>query len=159
MARATKLTAPVRAAIVANLAHGATIQTACVAAGIHRGTYYDWKQKADAGEQPFAAFFKEIEQAEAQAEMTHLKIVEQATQEDWKAAIWWLERRHPETWGRRDRFEHTSPQGQPVAIRHEGSEEALAKYAPVVASVLLHMQEQERSLQEGAVDDHQLPDP
>lgn len=155
MAR-SKLTPAVRTTILTNLAHGAPVQTACAAVGINRSTFYDWKEKGEAGQEPFATFFHEVERAEAQAEMARLQIVEEATREDWKAAIWWLERRHPETWGRRDRFEHSSPPGQPVQVRHEGS---LDPYLPVVAQLVVELEAQGRQLaaQEGDLPDGRDP--
>jgi hypothetical protein len=49
-------------------------------------------------------FAEEICRAEASAELMHMKNVQKAVgdEKNWRASVWWLERRAPERYGRRD---------------------------------------------------------
>ncbi|MEM9187016.1 MAG: hypothetical protein AAGB00_11020 [Planctomycetota bacterium] len=51
-----------------------------------------------------ASFARSLEQAEAGAELVHMKNLKDAAQEEknWRASVWWLERRSPDRYGRRD---------------------------------------------------------
>ncbi len=50
-----------------------------------------------------------VEKAEGEAEATYSGLVARAADDskNWTAAAWWLERRHPNDYGRRDRVEVT----------------------------------------------------
>lgn len=49
------------------------------------------------------AFATELRRAEASAELTHMRNVQELAKvkKDWKASVWWLERRAPERFARR----------------------------------------------------------
>jgi hypothetical protein len=55
------------------------------------------------GMQSDVQFLTHVRRVEAGAELTHMRCVQEATKEkkDWRAAVWWLERRSPERFGRR----------------------------------------------------------
>lgn len=48
-----------------------------------------------------AEFARDLMQAEARAELTHIRNVQQAAQDDkhWRASVWWLERRAADRYG------------------------------------------------------------
>ncbi len=48
-------------------------------------------------------FFNEVRHAEAQAQFRHMLTVQEASHanKEWRASVWWLERRYPERFGRR----------------------------------------------------------
>jgi hypothetical protein len=50
-----------------------------------------------------AAFAKDIRHAEAEAELKNMRNVQDTAREkkEWRASVWWLERRSPERFGRR----------------------------------------------------------
>ena len=50
------------------------------------------------------SFANDLVQAEAQAELGHMRNVKQAAAEEknWRASVWWLERRAPDRYARRD---------------------------------------------------------
>ena len=78
---------------------GNTRRAAARYAGIHSTQFYRWLE----GD---AAFRTQVERAEAEAEVRMLTRVAQAANGgDWKAAAWWLERRLPADYGRRERIE------------------------------------------------------
>ena len=64
----------------------------------------------------FGAFRAAVLKAEQDAEARELKRVLLAGEKDWKASAWFLERKFPERWGRRDpqRLELTGKGGGPI---------------------------------------------
>jgi hypothetical protein len=55
------------------------------------------------GAEPFAAFLARLEKADAEAEAKAVKVIVDAAQDGtWRAAAWWLERRRPDRWARRE---------------------------------------------------------
>jgi len=87
-------------------------------AGIGESTYYEWLQRGREGESPFAEFAEAIKEAEAQAEVRNMALIQQAAQAGtWQASAWYLERRYPSRYGRRERLEHSGPEGGPITLR------------------------------------------
>ncbi len=101
MARPTKLTPEVRERIVGSIRAGAYAEQAARAAGIAPSTYYDWLRRGEAGEPTFSEFSEALRAGEAEAEIAAVATIREAAQAgDWRAAAHYLERRHPERWGR-----------------------------------------------------------
>lgn len=105
MARPTKLTPAVHDAIVESLRAGVCIETAAEAAGVSSSTVRSWIRRAedhpdDCGE-PFLRFHAAYKKARADAELDAVKVIRAASQRSWQAAAWYLERSHPNRWGRR----------------------------------------------------------
>lgn len=86
--------------IVRMIARGNYHQTACFVTGVPHNTFIDWGKKAKEGRQPYALLFELVREAEYIAESRYMAIIERAAIEDWRAAAWYLERRHPERWDR-----------------------------------------------------------
>ena len=61
----SKLTPEVESKIISMLMDGNYITTACLAAGITRVTFYDWKKRGEQGKQPYAKFLQHVEEAES----------------------------------------------------------------------------------------------
>lgn len=110
--RPSKLTVAVQARIVEALEAGQFLATAARAAGVHPSTVRRWVERGEAEEQrrtdggaarvteqPFHAFAAAVEQADATAEGRAVATI--TASPDWRAAAWYLERRHPTTWGGR----------------------------------------------------------
>ncbi len=97
-----------------------------------------------------AAFARDLAQAEARAELTHVRNVQQAAQDDkhWRASVWWLERRAPERYGRRDagamsaiqveRFVKQVAQIIAEDVRHEEDRDRLMLRLDELASDVIH---------------------
>jgi hypothetical protein len=67
-------------------------------AGIHRDTLYDWLQNP--------TFSDALEKAEAEAKVRAVSHIIRAAQGGtWQAAAWWLERRYPKEFGRREQVD------------------------------------------------------
>lgn len=86
--------------LIGILTDGNYITTACDLLKISRVTFYNWKNKAELGKQPYAKLFERIAEAEASAEADLVRDIK--TDESWQAKAWMLERKHPERWGKKD---------------------------------------------------------
>ena len=110
--RKSKLTAELIERICEYICKGNYISTACQIVGIHKATYYNWLEQGETDIEAgigsmYADFLKAVTTAEAEAEEVMVAVVrEVATQKkEWLPAMTYLERRHPERWGRKDRHQ------------------------------------------------------
>lgn len=117
--RPTKLTPQVQARIVQAIVGGNDITVAAAYAGIHKAQFYRWLEKGEQQQQGiYRAFRDAIEKAQADAETRNVALIAKAAQDGtWTAAAWWLERKYPERWGRKERHEVTGKDGKDLVIR------------------------------------------
>jgi len=110
--RKTKLTEERFKQIVNLVKVGNFASVAASAAGISEATYYGWlKRGREEGEalkegesgSIFFEFLEAIKKAEGQAEARSIMRIQTASEENWTAAAWYLERKYPDRWGRKDR--------------------------------------------------------
>lgn len=101
MGRPTKLTPETQAVIVEAFLGGLYAEDAALLGGISEQTYYSWVERGKAGEEPFAAFLEAVETAAAQSSRDALLMV-RGGDPGWQGSAWFLERRYPMKWGRRD---------------------------------------------------------
>jgi transposase len=94
MARPTKHTPEIIAKIIEAIKMGATYELAAGYAGVSYETLRQWMR-----DKP--AFLEDMKRAEGTAAMVWLAKIERAASDgNWQAAAWKLERRHPEMYGR-----------------------------------------------------------
>src|SRR5215204_5956851 len=110
-----KFTSRRKSAILRKMREGHYAKTAAETSGITEQTLYNWLKK---GEDPdrypeHAVFLEAYRKAEATAEDKAIKAIQAAFPEDWRAAMTYLERRHPGRWARRQSMDVTS-RGQPI---------------------------------------------
>lgn len=69
-----------------------------------------------------------LPRAEAEAEVTAIARIQRAAAhpQHWQAAVQFLERRHPERWGRTDRVQVSGGEGEPIRVQHVPPEELVA---------------------------------
>lgn len=87
---------------------GARYDLAAMYAGISDQTFRRWRQQAEHAKEgtPLARLRDRLTQAEGRAAIGWLAKIEKAASEgNWQAAAWKLERRYPEDWGRHDRVD------------------------------------------------------
>lgn len=85
---------------------GNTIQTIFGALGISKQTWYNWLHKGEnAKSGMYRELWEEVQKAESRAETRYVSIIAKAAPENWQAAAWWLERKYPERWGRKDKVD------------------------------------------------------
>lgn len=98
---------------------GNYIETAAAAAGVSRSTLYEWlrvgaREKAliEKGETPskeyaeYVSFSDIVKKAIGYSEVRDVAIIASASETQWQAAAWRLERRFHERWGRKQAIIH-----------------------------------------------------
>lgn len=122
MAQKSKFTPAVREKIVQGLRGGAHRSTAAQFGGVSHTTLRNWLLLAEDPQAPpeYVEFLDEVTKAEADAEIIRLARINKAGADGvWQADTWWLERKMPEKWGKKDRtqMEITGADGGPVSIQ------------------------------------------
>ncbi|OPX58898.1 MAG: hypothetical protein A4E25_01435 [Methanobacterium sp. PtaB.Bin024] len=113
MARPSKLTPELVDEIVKHIKAGNYPETAAEIAGISSTTFYRWKKYGKERKTgKFREFWESIKKAESFAEGLRVQTILKASEDgNWQAAGWWLERKFPDRWGRR----------QEIKMEHSGS--------------------------------------
>lgn len=93
MARPTKYSPEVVAKIIQAIDMGATQELAAGFGGISTDTFHVWRDR-------YPDFAAKLREAEGRAAVKWLAKIEAAATDDWKAAAWKLERRHPHAYGK-----------------------------------------------------------
>lgn len=124
MGRPSKLTKNVREHLVEAVEAGNYVETAVRACGIGTSTYYRWMEtgEADAAHDKstiYRELWEAVKKAEAEAEAKALKQIRSAASDSWQAAAWYLERKFPARWGRKERIEHTGKDGEAISVAHD----------------------------------------
>ena len=105
MGRPSKLTPERQARLVEAIASGHYYETACRLAGIHYANFRQWMIKGEAEESgKYREFYEAITHAEAEAEDHAIQQWQQAMPTDWRAVQMFLERRHPDRWGKQEKW-------------------------------------------------------
>ena len=78
-------------------------------------TFTNWKRR---GEKETAGlyfgFLGAVKKAEVQAIARNVTVIQTAARDSWQAAAWWLERKHPQEWGRTRLEPFADPDSVPV---------------------------------------------
>jgi transposase len=98
MGRPRKLTPALEAALLRMIRDGVSRAGAARAAGIEWPTFESWTRR-------FASFSSAVTRAEGASEAALVRAIRRQAPTDWRAALALLERRFPDTWGRRDRVD------------------------------------------------------
>lgn len=103
-----------KATVIDLLSQGLPVTLATAAAGVGRSTFYKWLEDPK--------FAEQVEAAQARSAVPLLARITSASETQWQAAAWILERRWPGEFGRRDRLQ-TEQTGPPleVIVRRMGS--------------------------------------
>ena len=79
------------------MAKGFTNRDAATMAGIHEDTFYDWMKK-------FPDFSESIKKTEILRKLTLIGNIFKASETEWQAAAWYLERTYRKEFGRKTRI-------------------------------------------------------
>lgn len=102
--RPTKFNQEIADQIIQYIMLGSYVETAAMAAGIHKHTFYEWLKrgahdKAAKKTTQWSRFNDAVTNALGKSEQRDLLKVDKASERDWRAAAWKLERRAPRRWG------------------------------------------------------------
>ena len=101
--RRSRLTPEVQEKIVSAIRAGNYANVAAEYGGICAATFYRWLQKGEAAKSgQFREFCDAVKKAEREAEVRAVAQIQKHMDRNWKAAMTYLERKHPDRWGRRD---------------------------------------------------------
>lgn len=135
--RPTKCTPELAAELARYLRAGNWVETACAMCGVSRRLFYIWlargeselEHQAEGGkprkrEAVYLEFFHTVTRARAEAEVASVARIRKAAMSDGNAGDpqqdqWWLERAHPDRWGRRSstsKVEHSGAVEVPVQV-------------------------------------------
>jgi transposase len=105
--RPSKFTPEIKDSICEYISQGNYLDTSCRLAGIDYTTFRGWMVKGEQeGKGEYFEFLRQVRLAEAQAEAERVRLILQAGRlDDWKANAWYLERKYPERWGKKDQLD------------------------------------------------------
>ena len=106
----SKLTPERHERIVAAIRAGNTREAAAACGGITDRCLYYWLAKGAKGrdaDSPCVQLFQAVKNAENDAEIECVAVIRDAMRKQWTAAAWWLERRRPDKWGRKESLDVT----------------------------------------------------
>jgi hypothetical protein len=95
--------------IVEQLQIGMKRDDVCAILGFNRDTFYDWMKKRP-------DFSDAVLKAELVCKQRNIVRIQNASKKSWTAAAWWLERKFPDEFAQRSRYELTGQNGGPVQV-------------------------------------------
>ena len=114
MARKTKLNQDIINEAEKLIKLGNYTLTVCKYLGIAESTWYRWMQEGEDEKKGISKeFYKTIKKAESHAEIRNVQLIQNAGNETWTASAWYLERKFPDRWGKKDRVD--------ANLNHSGS--------------------------------------
>jgi len=131
VSRPTKLNDDLQKKIVDCVKAGNYIETASALAGINKSTLYDWLKRGERekqrvaknnryrvrkDEKKFVKFSNAIQKALAESEVRDLTNITRASERNWQASAWKLERKFPDRWGKKTSHEVTGKDGGAIEI-------------------------------------------
>ena len=121
MARPSKLTPELQDNICKLIEEGNYPAQAAELEGIAESTFYSWMKKGREAKykSKFMEFVEAIKKAESKAEQFHINVIKNAASKNWTASAWYLERKHPDRWGKQTKME-MEHSGE-VKQEHKGS--------------------------------------
>jgi hypothetical protein len=83
---------------------GNYIETACAVVSINKTTFYQWLKKAKSFTRStkYTIFSDTVKKAMVFAEARLVALITRAAEKNWSEAVWMLERKYPERWGKQN---------------------------------------------------------
>ena len=96
-----RLTPALRKQILEMISNGVPMSTAAVANGVPKRTFFEWaaKGRGDDAVEPYRSFAVEVDKAQETWAARTVSRVDAASEKDWRAGAWLLERRRPDEFG------------------------------------------------------------
>lgn len=118
-------------------------EVVCQYLGIHRSTWYKWMQEGENANSGLKKeFFDTIKSAEAHAEIRNIKNIQTSASEgNWHASAWYLERKFPDRWGRKEKLQadlqHTGKDGESIEIENKINLDNLTEQELIILEKIL----------------------
>lgn len=96
--RPTRLDSELTRKICGLLSEGISIAATCDALGVSESRYFEWLQKGEKGEKPYAKFREQTTRARANGKIALVRQI--LADKDWRAKSWYLERCWPDEFGK-----------------------------------------------------------
>ena len=124
--RKSKLTEELVLRAVELISQGNYVSTVCAHLGIGESTWYRWMEQGEqANRGRYREFWEAIKKAETEAEIQALRGVLAAGKTNWQAYAWYLERKFPDKYGRRERLEADVSHSGQVSHEHDYKSELI----------------------------------
>ena len=134
-----KLTPVVQKKLLNAIKAGNYITVSARYAGIHPNTFHRWmKRGREAQSGAYRKFFEAVKEAETYAEVRAVAIIQQQMEDNWRAAVAYLERKFPKRWSPREKRESSSgADTKPAGKRyeHQYDESQLAQVVRVLHEI------------------------
>lgn len=94
--------------IIQLLEQGNYRKTAAAVAGVDETTLLRWikRGRESKSKGKYYQFYQSVKKAEEKAKAYHLQQIRKASENgSWQASAWYLERKHPQEWGRQQRID------------------------------------------------------
>ncbi len=115
--RKSKLTPELIEKISTEIENGSYQKVAARKCGVGESTFYAWMEKAEGGVGgQFQELLESVKNASAVAESRAIQTI--LADDSWQSKAWYLERRFPERWGRKDRLNAHHHTGEPKVVFH-----------------------------------------
>ncbi len=111
--RNTKLTADVALRILNFIRSGAYKKHAANAAGVSVDAVDNWIRRGEQNDavEPYESFAIDFRRAQAEDAIRDVQTISKASDKDWRAAAWKLERKYPREFGLKQQVEHIAAAG------------------------------------------------
>lgn len=162
MGRRLKLTPELIEQAAKLIAGGNYASTVFQMLGVGESTWYRWLEKGrdSKGRSIYREFWESIQKAEAAAEARAVSGVMAAGRRNWTAYAWYLERKFPDRWGRKDKVQQeiSGPGGGAVRaeVEHSG---AVDLFASIREYAKMYEQIAEEAAADGDADWDGAPEP
>lgn len=125
MGRKAKFSKALVEEICKHIADGLNSKDAVLLSGIREETYYRWLNRDDKDnnltDEEYSLLSESVKKAEAERKKFFVGRIKAASYEQWQAAAWYLERRHPEEFAKK---EVTSPVSDTPITAPQNQEQA-----------------------------------
>lgn len=106
--RPSKLTTDIQTKILLAVRKGNYQSTAAKWAGVSVRSFHGWIEKGrNEPNSKYGQFLQALQEAEAEAEIVALQHLRRLSEKDWHGWAWFLSRKNPAAWGRKDKLEVT----------------------------------------------------